>query len=85
MGIRTLINDPFEDDAVSMLEWAYGLPAKYRFIEFVAGHQRAGQAFMNVLSEFDPTEYTASRTLSSTRSTGTRRSPPLSTSSPVSD
>jgi hypothetical protein len=58
VGIRILINNPFEDDAMSILEWAYGPQAKYRFIERVAGTERPGQAFMNVLRDFDAEGYT---------------------------
>lgn len=56
--MKTLINDPFKDDAVSILEWAYGSQAKWRFIERMAMEQRVGQAFMNTLMEFDQASYT---------------------------
>lgn len=55
--MKTLVTDPFADDAISILEWAYGPQAKWRFVEKMAATERAGQAFMNVLHEFDPAEY----------------------------
>lgn len=55
--MRTLINDPFENDAVSILEWGYGADAKRSFVEAVANGQRSGQAFMNTLFVFDRIEY----------------------------
>lgn len=54
----TLITDPFEDDAVSILEWAYGPAARTSFEQFrINSVQRVGQAFMNTLYKFDPDEY----------------------------
>lgn len=55
--MRTLITDPFEDDAITILEWAYGKEAKYYMVERMASGQRTGQAFMNALSMFDHASY----------------------------
>lgn len=56
--MKTLITDPFADDAVSILEWAYGPEAKREFIiNTGALGQRTGQAFMNALYTVDPVEY----------------------------
>lgn len=55
---KTLITDPFEDDAVSILEWAYGYEAKQLYYHWRGLDQRVGQAFMNVLRRFDWPAYT---------------------------
>lgn len=55
--LKTLNNDPFQDDAAEILNWAYGPEARTRFFEFLSGGQRAGQAFMNALYEQDIHEY----------------------------
>lgn len=56
--MRTLINDPFADDAVSILAWAFGAEAANVFHAYhVVQGQRAGQAFMNTLYEFDNESY----------------------------
>lgn len=56
--MRTLVTDPFADDAIGFLEWAFGPKAKAAFVECAAVMtQRAGQAFMNVLFEFDRESY----------------------------
>lgn len=55
--MRTLVTDPFADDAISMLEWLYGPKAKYYMAERMAMGQRTGQAFMNALSMFDLESY----------------------------
>lgn len=55
--LGTLITDPFEDDAISILEWAYGPQAKWYMINRMACGQRTGQAFMNTLSMYDYESY----------------------------
>jgi hypothetical protein len=56
--VKTLVTDPFADDAISILEWGYGQLAKDQFMTRVAVlQQRAGQAFMNTLADWDPPEY----------------------------
>ena len=52
--MKTLVTDPFEDDVVSILEWAYGRDARRIFAQFHnVQKQRVGQAFMNTLRQFD--------------------------------
>lgn len=51
--MKTLINDPFEDDAAEILEWGYGKNALQMFVEKIESGQRSGQAFMNTLYQFD--------------------------------
>lgn len=56
--MRTLVASPFEDDAAEILEWAYGVSAREKFVEYYfVENQRAGQAFMNVLRDVDNEEY----------------------------
>lgn len=56
--MKTLVTDPFEDDAVTMLEWLYGGAARRAFeAGRLYGNERVGQRFMNVLSQFDMREY----------------------------
>lgn len=56
--MRTLITDPFEDDAKEILEWAYGSLAAFTFHDKMSTGERAGQAFMNTLYTFDHPSYT---------------------------
>lgn len=56
--MKTLVAAPFEDDAAEILEWGYGEVAKEMFVSMsYTGKHRAGQAFMNTLSIFDPPSY----------------------------
>jgi hypothetical protein len=56
--MRTLVASPFEDDAAEILRWGYGEDAHQMFLSMkLTGVHRVGQAFMNVLSIFDPDEY----------------------------
>lgn len=55
--MKTRIANPFADDAVNILEWAYGMGARIAFNYNVAVGQRYGQAFMNVLFDHDAAEY----------------------------
>lgn len=55
--MKTLINDPFKDDAAEILEWAFGKQAKRYFLDSLIFGQRVGQAFMNALYKVDPVEY----------------------------
>jgi hypothetical protein len=56
--MRTLVASPFQDDAAEIIEWAYGEAARVEFYGHMnAFGQRAGQAFMNVLREFDAESY----------------------------
>lgn len=56
--MRTLITDPFADDARSILEWAYGKNGALRFDQnHTVLRQRPGQAFMNSLYDLDKTEF----------------------------
>jgi hypothetical protein len=56
--MRTLVASPFEDDAVEILEWAYGPEARKTFESGVTLlKQRPGQSFMNTLRVFDHAEY----------------------------
>jgi hypothetical protein len=56
--VRTLVTDPFMDDASSILEWGYGPMAKQIFLENIRDdNQRTGQAFMNTLRMYDNEEY----------------------------
>lgn len=56
--MKTLVTDPFEDDAISVLTWAYGMGARITFRNHRnGGVQRVGQAFMNTLFEYAPEEY----------------------------
>jgi hypothetical protein len=55
--MRTLVTDPFEDDAKSILEWGYGKQAGWQFRERMTMGERAGQAFMNVLLGYDRDAY----------------------------
>jgi hypothetical protein len=57
MSTSTLINDPFMDDPGAILEWLYGDCAGMRYIHHLMAGQRRGQAFMNVLFEFDSDSY----------------------------
>lgn len=51
--MKTLIASPFEDDAAEILEWGYGDAALAMFMAKIESGQRAGQAFMNTLYQFD--------------------------------
>lgn len=54
----TLIEDPFENDPIRFLEWAYGSEASKMFKMGVTMlDQRAGQSFMNTLRQFDINSY----------------------------
>ncbi len=56
--MKTLVNDPFEDDAAEILEWGYGEEAKRQFLHQITTHDiRVGQAFMNTLRDFDLVGY----------------------------
>lgn len=56
--MKTLVTDPFEDDAISILEWLYGRAARGSFEQSrIHGHQRVGQAFMNTLYKWDKESY----------------------------
>lgn len=54
---KTLINDPFKDDAAEILEWAFGKQARTYFLDSIVFGQRPGQAFMNALRNYAPEEY----------------------------
>lgn len=57
--MKTLVNDPFKDDAAEFLDWAYGKLAGFEMRDrMFAYDERPGQAFMNVLRKYDPAEYT---------------------------
>lgn len=55
--MRTTFMNPFEDDAVNFLAWAYGEKAREAFMDNLSNDQRVGQAFMSVLYSFDQPEY----------------------------
>jgi hypothetical protein len=56
--MQTLVASPFEDDASSILNWAYGRKAMIDFYTRITDREeRIGQAFMNVLREVDLDEY----------------------------
>lgn len=55
--MRTLVASPFEDDALELIDWAYGTPARYQMQLWMSNGQRVGQAFMNALFQYDRDEY----------------------------
>lgn len=57
MSLQTLIEDPFENDAATFLEWAYGQRARNQYYEQLEWNQRRGQSFMNVLRVHDEKSY----------------------------
>lgn len=44
-------------NALEFLVWAYGKAAGQRYQSKLLDGQRSGQAFMNILSEYDPNSY----------------------------
>lgn len=55
--MTTLTTDPFVHIALDFLTWAYGPLVKQRFVWRMSNGERAGQAFMNVLRDFDEPGY----------------------------